>query len=97
MPNPREFVLALFLGCMGTVPSAITAGSISSPAAVAQARREPASGGKYETAYLSIRVARGWHVGASEDQPLKLSKGKYVLAINPIFGRRERASATWKV
>jgi hypothetical protein len=95
MLNPREsIVFALWLGFTCAVRCAIAAGPASSPAPAARAQREPASGGKsnpgrggrYENPLLSIKIARGWHVGASKDHTLNLTKGKYVLAIDPLFG-----------
>lgn len=38
-----------------------------------------------ENQYLSVKILPGWKLGASQDQKLDLSKGKYVLVIDPIY------------
>jgi hypothetical protein len=40
---------------------------------------------KFDNPYLTITISREWIASPSADRTLKLVKGKYLLAINPVF------------
>jgi len=42
-------------------------------------------GRPFDNQYLTMTIVRGWTVVPSADQKLNLSRGKYLLTINPIF------------
>jgi IPT/TIG domain len=61
--------IIIMLGATGTL-----AGQTSAPA-----------GRRFDNQYLSMTILQGWTVGGSAGPALNVSRGKYLLAINPIF------------
>ncbi len=47
-----------------------------------------APGKKFENQYLTMTILPGWAAELSADQKLSIIRGKYLLAINPIFTQR---------
>ncbi len=43
------------------------------------------AGRRFDDEYLSMRILPGWTMGTSPDQTLNLVRGKFLLAINPVF------------
>jgi hypothetical protein len=64
-----------FLGLLLLIPVILCAAQPPAPAIK-----------QFETGYLRISVLPGWTVDRSAEPELKLTRGKYILSINPMFG-----------
>jgi IPT/TIG domain len=49
------------------------------------AQSSPGASRRFDNQYLKITILNGWTTAPSADQKLNLTKGKYLLTINPIF------------
>ena len=69
----------------GPTPLIFLAVTLLISAGALAGRSSPDTGRRLDNQYLTMTILSGWTVGPSADQKLNLTRGKYLLTINPTF------------